>query len=76
MQTPTIAISLQVKMLVFNRSAPADRPKPLNENIVQGTTLGVHANPYFFANQRFKKIMAGKLAALVSIENLRLSPLG
>ena len=58
-------------MLVFD-----GWPKPFDENVVQGTTLGIHANFYPVSKQRSGEIMTGELTALISIEDFGFSPLG
>ena len=50
-------------MFVFDGPAPADRPKSLDENIVQGTAFRIHADSDLIAYQRFDKVIAGELTA-------------
>jgi hypothetical protein len=71
MQAETIGVGSQVKMLVFDGS-----PKPFDENVVQGTALGIHANFYCVGKQRFGEIMTGELTTLIGIEDFGFSPLG
>jgi hypothetical protein len=71
MQAATIGVGSQVKMLVFDGS-----PKAFDENVVQGTTLGIHANFYPAGKKRFGEITTGELTALISIEDFEFSPLG
>lgn len=69
MQTMAVCIGPQIKMLILNRP-----PKSLDENIVQGTAFRIHADGYLIAYQRFDKVIAGELTALICIENLGLPP--
>ena len=59
------SIALNIHVFVFD--AP---PKPLVENIVEGPASGIHTDfdPLFYQSSR--KFFAGKLAALVRIENI------
>src|SRR5271168_3834509 len=58
----------QIDLLVFDRS-----PEPLDEDVVAPGALAVHADPDAVVGQKAGEGCAGKLAALVGVENLRLA---
>ena len=62
----TIVKRPKVKILVFERP-----PESLDENIVLNTATAVHADLHFVRLEQFGKITAGKLGALVGIEDFR-----
>lgn len=70
MQTTTILVSSQVKMLVFEHS-----PKSLNENIIQSSAFGIHTDLYPIVYQYLKEMVTGELTALIGVEDFRFAPL-
>jgi len=58
-------IGIEVHLLVFEAS-----PQSLHEDVVHTAALAVHADRDAVALQRAGEVVAGELAALVSIENL------
>src|SRR4051812_48571492 len=62
------SISVQVDFFILQAS-----PEPLHKHIIHATTLAVHADLDLAVLQHADKVIAGELAALVSVEDLRLS---
>src|SRR5215210_2168838 len=59
-------VSSQVDLLVLDRS-----PEPLDEDVVAPGTLAVHADGDLVLGQHADKDVAGELAALIGVEDLR-----
>src|SRR5215218_9721138 len=59
-------VSSEVDLLVLDRS-----PEPLNEDVVAPGTLAVHADGDPVPGQRTGEGLAGELAALIGVEDLR-----
>ena len=60
-------ILVKIDLLVFNRP-----PESLNKNIIEYPTSAIHADPDTSLFQPTGKLQAGKLAALIGVENPRL----
>ena len=60
-----VAVGLEVNFLVFHRT-----PESLDEDVVQTTSFAVHRYLYAVGVQHPGKIRAGKLTALVGVEDL------
>src|SRR5665647_562147 len=58
-------VLMKINLLIFNRS-----PKALHKDVVISPTFAIHtdADDFFFKDSR--KIIAGKLRALIRVENL------
>ena len=63
---PAIPVLIEVNFLVLDRP-----PEPLREYIVKDPAPTIHTYSYLCLLQNKGKIPAGKLAALVSVENFR-----
>jgi len=61
-----VLIGIEVDFLVFEAA-----PQPLDEDVVHAAALAVHADHDPVPLQGPGEVVAGELAALVSIENLR-----
>src|SRR5882762_5788213 len=61
-----VAIGMQVNLLVFEAA-----PQPLDEDVVHAAPLAIHANRDLVPPQHAGEVVAGKLAALVGVEDLR-----
>ena len=55
-------------IIILDRS-----PKAFNENVIQRSTFTIHADADLFITQYWSKLLAGELAALVSVENFRIT---
>src|SRR3954453_17574110 len=64
-------VSSQVDLLVFDRS-----PEALDEDVVTPSTLAVHADGDFVCGQDTDEGLAGELAALIGVEDLRPAMVG
>src|SRR6266481_3815497 len=62
----TFAIGMQVNLFVFEAA-----PQPLDEDIVHAAPLAIHANRDLVPAQHPGEVVAGELAALVGVEDLR-----
>src|SRR5712672_2426655 len=60
------AIGVQVDLLVFEAA-----PQPLDEDVVHVAPLAIHANRDLVPAQHAGEVVAGELAALVGVEDLR-----
>src|SRR5258708_23443101 len=61
-----VAIGMQVNLLVFE-----DPAQPLDEEVVHAAPLAIHANGDLVPAQHAGEVVAGELAALVGVEDLR-----
>ncbi len=64
-------VSPQVDLLVFDRF-----PEPLDEDVVAPSALAVHADLDLLGQKNLREVDTGELAALVGVEDLRLSEAG
>src|SRR3954453_14000862 len=64
--------SISVQIYLFVLQTP---PEPLHEDIIHATTLAVHADLDRVPLQNTDKVIAGELAALVGVEDVRPSEL-
>ena len=58
---------MEIGLLVFDRP-----PETLDKDVVKDPVSDVHADPDTIFLQQLGKLMAGKLAALIGVEDLRL----
>ena len=61
-----VAIGMQVNLFVFEAA-----PQPLDEDVVHAAPLAIHANRDLVPPQHAGEVVAGELAALVGVEDLR-----
>src|ERR1700692_3665031 len=61
-------IRFDVHLLIFQAA-----PQPLDEDVVQKSSLSVHADPNTLAGKLVQERGAGKLHALIGVENLRMA---
>ena len=59
---------MQVDLLIFDAS-----PQALNEYVIPPASLAVHADGYVVLLQQPSKLMTGKLASLIGIEDVGLT---
>ena len=59
-------VGLQIQLFVFHTA-----PQAINKHIVQPTTFAAHADLGFMFFEQTDKFLAGKMATLIGIEDLR-----
>ena len=59
---------MKIEIFIFHRS-----PQAFNEYIVNGSAFSVHADSNIVLKQDARKLWAGELASLVTIEDFRLA---
>ena len=64
---PGVEVFVQIDLFVFNRT-----PEPLGKDVIQGLTPTIHTDLNFQSLEPAQILGAGKMAALIAVENQRL----
>lgn len=62
-------VIVDIDLIVFQAA-----PETLNDDVILGTTLAVHADPNLVFLQQIDILWTGKMAALITVNNLGLTP--
>jgi len=49
-------------------------PEALNDDVIRGTALTIHADPHLLALEQINKLRTGEMATLIAVDNVGLTP--